>query len=81
MLNDTIIFEGGGFLKDLFKIKLENTLKSIQKDFAEIYKNDSNEGLSIYMDKNGYITSFSLDENGERIQELQITITNKEEEE
>jgi hypothetical protein len=58
-------------------MKLENTLKSLQKDFAKIYKDDSNEGLSIYMDKDGYITTFSLDSEGKRIPELQITI-NKE---
>jgi hypothetical protein len=71
---------GGESMKDLFKIKLENTLKSLQKDFAEIYKNDSNEGLSIYMDKNGYITAFSMDNDGERIPELNILIKEREEE-
>jgi hypothetical protein len=71
---------GGESMKDLFKIKLENTLKSLQKDFAEIYKNDSNEGLSIYMDKNGYITAFSMDGEGERIPELNILIKEREEE-
>jgi hypothetical protein len=70
---------GGESMKDLFKIKLENTLKSLQKDFAEIYKNDSNEGLSIYMDKNGYITAFSMDAEGIRIPELNILITGEEE--
>lgn len=66
-------------MKDLFKIKLENTLKSMQKDFAEVYKNDSNEGLSIYMDKNGYITAFSMNAEGIRIPELNILITGEEE--
>jgi hypothetical protein len=72
--------EGGDFLKHLFKIKLENTLKSLQKDFAKVYKDDSNEGLSIYMDKNGYITAFSMDSEGKRIPELNILITKEEEE-
>lgn len=66
-------------MKELFKNNLEKSLKTIQKEFAKIYENDSNEGLSIYMDKNGYITAFSMDAKGARIPELNILITGEEE--
>ena len=66
-------------MKELFKNNLEKSLKTIQKEFAKIYEKDSNEGLSIYMDKNGYITAFSMDAEGARIPELNILITGEEE--
>ena len=66
-------------MKELFKNNLEKSLKTIQKEFAKIYEKDSNEGLSIYMDKNGYITAFSMDAEGMRIPELNILITGEEE--
>lgn len=53
--------------KNLFEKCLIHDIKTIQKNFAETYKNDSNEGLSIYIDKSGYITAFSMDEKGNRI--------------
>lgn len=71
---------GGEMMKEKFKNNLEKSLKKIQNDFAKIYQNDSNEGLSIYMDKNGYITAFSMDEDGKRIPELNILIMGREEE-
>jgi hypothetical protein len=70
---------GGETMKEKFKNNLEESLKKIQNDFAKIYQNDSNEGLSIYMDKNGYITAFSMDAEGIRIPELNILITGEEE--
>ena len=66
-------------MKELFKNNLEKSLKTIQEEFAKIYEKDSNEGLSIYMDKNGYITAFSMDAEGMRIPELNILITGEEE--
>lgn len=58
--------------KDEFKKYLENVMDDIQKKLAETYADESNEGLSMFIAKNGYMTAFSFDENGERIKELNI---------
>lgn len=58
--------------KTQFKAYLDRVATDIQKKYAEIYKDTNSGFLDFTIDKDGYISIWALDENGCRIDDLNI---------
>ncbi len=58
--------------KTQFKAYLDRVATDISKKYAEIYKDTNSGFLNLTIDKDGYINVWALDENGCRIDDLNI---------